>query len=62
MNVPKDYEEFFALLNEQKVKYLIIGAYVLAYHGCPRYTGDIDIFCFYEPKQCNKNFYSPFDI
>ncbi len=44
MNVPKDFEEFFKLLNQEKVKYLIIGAYAVAYHGQPRFTGDIDIF------------------
>ncbi len=44
MNVPKDYKELFELLNSEKVKYLIVGAYALAFHGQPRYTGDIDIF------------------
>ncbi len=44
MNVPKDFEEFFKLLNQEKVKYLIVGAYGVAYHGQPRFTGDIDIF------------------
>ena len=44
MNVPKDYEEFFELLNRQKIKYLIVGAYAVAFHAHPRFTGDIDIF------------------
>ena len=44
MNTQKDYEEFFALLNNEKVKYLIVGAYAIAYHAQPRFTGDIDIF------------------
>ena len=44
MNIPKDYEEFFALLNKEKVRYLIVGAYAMAYHAQPRFTGDIDIF------------------
>ncbi|MBI4811561.1 MAG: hypothetical protein HY800_09035 [Ignavibacteriales bacterium] len=47
-------EDFFALLNEQKVKFLIIGAYALAYHGCPRYTGDIDIFISADPNNAAK--------
>ena len=54
MNVPKDYEDFFVLLNERKVKFLIIGAYALAYHGCPRYTGDIDIFVSADPNTAGK--------
>jgi predicted nucleotidyltransferase len=32
------------LLNQHRVKYLIIGGYAVAYHGHPRYTGDIDFF------------------
>ena len=44
MNVPKDYEDFFALLNKNKALYVIVGAYALAYHGAPRFTGDLDIF------------------
>ncbi len=44
MNIQQDYEELFELLNYEKVKYLIVGAYALALHGYPRYTGDIDIF------------------
>jgi len=27
-----------------KVEYIIVGAYALAFHGCPRYTGDLDLF------------------
>ena len=39
-----DYDEFFALLNAHGVEFLVVGAYALAYHGAPRYTGDIDVF------------------
>ena len=31
------------MLNEHRVKYLIVGGYALAFHGAPRYTGDLDI-------------------
>ena len=41
--VLRDFEELLALLNEQKVKYVIVGGYAVAFHGAPRYTGDIDI-------------------
>ena len=44
MAVQKDFKELLELLNEKKVKYLIVGGYALAFHGAPRYTGDIDIF------------------
>jgi hypothetical protein len=32
------------LLNENKVEYLVVGSFALAFHGCPRNTGDIDIW------------------
>jgi hypothetical protein len=44
MEVQKDYKELLELFNRHKVEYMIVGAYALAYHGVPRFTGDIDIF------------------
>ena len=44
MKLPKDSREFIALLNEAKVKYLVIGGYAVAWHGHPRFTGDVDFF------------------
>ena len=38
-----DYVESIASLNEQRVKYLIVGAQALAYHARPRATKDLDI-------------------
>lgn len=43
MQVLRDFRELLELLNEQKVKYVIVGGYAVAFHGAPRYTGDIDI-------------------
>ena len=43
MEVQPDFKELLALLNEHKVEYLIVGGYALAFHGAPRFTGDIDI-------------------
>lgn len=40
----KDFTDFLRLLNEREVRYLVIGGYAVAYHGCPRYTGDLDVF------------------
>jgi len=42
MKLPKDWREFIELLNSNQVEYLIIGAFAVAYHGYPRYTGDLD--------------------
>jgi hypothetical protein len=44
MEAQKDFKELLELFNEHKIEYMIVGAYALAYHGAPRFTGDIDIF------------------
>ncbi|HOW98102.1 MAG TPA: hypothetical protein P5567_11330 [Kiritimatiellia bacterium] len=44
MEVQPDFKELLALFNEQKIEYIIVGAYALAYHGAPRFTGDIDLY------------------
>ncbi len=40
----KDFREFIGLLDKNKVEYLVVGGYAVAYHGYPRYTGDLDIW------------------
>jgi len=44
MEVQKDFRDLLELLDTHKVEYMIVGAYALAFHGAPRYTGDMDIF------------------
>jgi hypothetical protein len=44
MEIQKDYKELLESFNGHKVEYMIVGAYALAFHGVPRFTGDIDIF------------------
>jgi hypothetical protein len=44
MEVQQDFKELLELFNGHKVEYMIVGAYALAFHGAPRFTGDIDIF------------------
>jgi hypothetical protein len=43
MALNKDWREFLELLNSHGVDYVIVGAQSLAFHGRPRYTGDLDI-------------------
>jgi hypothetical protein len=38
-------------LSEEKVKFILVGAYALAVHGYPRSTGDIDLWV--KPEQDN---------
>ena len=44
MEIQTDFREFFEFLNAHNVEYLIVGSYALAFHGAPRYTGDIDVY------------------
>jgi hypothetical protein len=40
----EDYKEMLQGLLDQKVEFIVVGAYALAAHGFPRATGDIDIW------------------
>jgi hypothetical protein len=39
-----DYKDILYALSEEKVKFLLVGAYAMAVHGYPRSTGDIDLW------------------
>lgn len=39
----QDLKEFITSLNDNLVRYLVIGGYAVALHGYPRYTKDMDI-------------------
>ncbi len=43
MDLAPDFSEFCALLSAHRVEFVIVGAHALAFHGAPRYTGDLDI-------------------
>lgn len=43
MEVAPDYDEFIGCLTAHGVEFVVVGAYALAYHGAPRFTGDLDI-------------------
>ncbi len=42
MELAPDFDEFFSSLIAHGVEFLVVGAYALAYHGAPRFSGDID--------------------
>jgi hypothetical protein len=46
----KDYREMLQCLLEEKVRFLLVGAYALAVHGFPRATKDIDFFVWATPE------------
>ena len=43
MDLAPDFDEFIASLIAHGVEFVIVGAYALAFHGAPRFTGDLDI-------------------
>ncbi len=51
MEIQSDFKELLELFNANKIEYVIVGGYALAFHGAPRYTGDIDLFV--KPDQEN---------
>ena len=54
MRVENDFKEFIELLNEHKVRYLIVGGFAYSYYAEPRFTKDIDFFIEVSPDNANK--------
>lgn len=44
MEVYRDFKELLELFNKHGVEYLVVGGYALAFHGAPRFTGDLDLY------------------
>ena len=43
MDFHQDFADLCSFLNARGIEYLIIGGYAVAFHGAPRFTGDLDI-------------------
>ena len=54
MHLSSDWREFIALLNSTSVEYLLVGGHAVAYHGYPRFTGDIDFFVSANPGNAER--------
>ena len=54
MEVQPDFKELLKLLNAHKAEFIIVGAYALAFHGVPRFTGDMDILVKPDSKNAEK--------
>ena len=50
----RDFKEFIESLNENDVRYLVVGGYAVALHGHPRYTKDLDVWVGSEEKNLSK--------
>ena len=51
MNIQPHFKELLKLFEENKVSYMIVGGYAVAFYGYPRFTKDLDLF--YELSQAN---------
>lgn len=54
LELPQDFKEFLSLLRANRVKYLLIGAYAVGYHGYPRATNDLDIWIASTPENATR--------
>ena len=54
MEVQKDFRDLLELLNDHEADFMIVGGYALAFHGAPRFTGDIDIFVKPDPENAKR--------
>ena len=54
MEIQSDFKELLELFNANKVEYVVVGGYALAFHGAPRFTGDIDFFVRSEPENAKR--------
>ena len=54
MSLSADLREFIELLNSRGVEYVVVGAYSLAFHARPRYTGDLGILVRPSPQNAAK--------
>lgn len=49
-----DFKDFIQALNDEKVRYLVVGGYAVAIHGYPRFTKDIDIWIDRSPENAQR--------
>lgn len=54
MEIQPDFKELLALLNKNKVEYIVVGAFAMAFHGFPRFSGDIDIYLHPTPENAGR--------
>ncbi|MEK6703666.1 MAG: DUF6036 family nucleotidyltransferase [Planctomycetota bacterium] len=50
----QDFKEFLALLNSEKIEYLLVGGYAVSFHGYARPTGDLDVWVAIHPDTAAK--------
>ncbi len=51
-----DFVELLQAFAENRVRFLVVGAYALAFHGRPRATGDLDLWVEPSPENAGRVF------
>ena len=41
---PDEFKELLELFAANGIEFVVVGGYALAFHGAPRFTGDLDLF------------------
>lgn len=54
MKLHKDLHTFVELLASAKVEFLVVGGHAVAFHGHPRFTGDIDLWVRAVPQNADR--------
>jgi hypothetical protein len=54
VKLDKDLREFIELLNSRRVDYIVVGGHAVAFHGHPRFTGDIDFLVRSSPENAER--------
>jgi hypothetical protein len=54
MIAQKDFADLCSLLNANRVDYLVVGGYAVAFHGAPRFTGDLDLLIRPDPNHVQR--------
>jgi hypothetical protein len=54
MTLNQDFKEFIQSLNDNGVRYLVVGGYAVALHGHPRYTKDIGVWLWLDAQNATQ--------
>lgn len=50
----QDFKDILSAFSEEKVKFLVVGGYAMAFHGFVRATGDIDLWIYCSDENAEK--------
>lgn len=54
MTLAKDLREFIESLSSHGVEFVVVGAHAVAFHGHPRFTGDLDLLVRPAPENAGR--------